>query len=46
MTMAGYQPDVPPHPAEDAHVVQAITAAPAIERPTVADIPVINAAAG
>jgi hypothetical protein len=43
-TMVGYQPDAPPRPvavpvpAEDAHVDQAIAAAPAIERPAVADV--------
>ena len=42
--MEGYQPNAPPRPvaipvpAEDAHVVQAIAAAPAIERPAVADV--------
>jgi len=42
--MARHQPDAPPRtvavpvPAEDAHVVQAIAAAPAIERPAVADV--------
>jgi hypothetical protein len=41
-TMVVYQPNAPPRPAEDAY---ATAAAPAIERPTVADIPVTNATA-
>jgi hypothetical protein len=44
-TMAGYQPNASPCPAEDAHVVQAIAIATAIKQPAVKDVPIADTAA-